>query len=78
MKFSESNVRRLKAPEGKSDITIWDNGMPGFGIRFRDGGAGVYIIQYKVDGKDAKLTLGKVANRSNRGEKAFRVDRTAD
>lgn len=60
MKFTQSNVNKLHAPAGKSDVTVWDEGMQGFGIRFRNGGAGVYIIQYSVKGRQAKLGLGNV------------------
>lgn len=61
MKFSQANVRKLAAPAGKADITIWDDALPGFGIRFRNGGGGVFVIQYFVNGAQAKLGLGKVA-----------------
>ncbi len=60
MKFTQANVRKLTAPEAKSDITIWDEAMPGFGIRFRNGGAGVFVIQYSLHGKPCKIGLGKV------------------
>jgi integrase len=61
MKFTQTNVRKLSAPAGKNDVTICDEAMPGFGIRFRNQGAGVYVIQYSVDGKQAKMALGAVA-----------------
>jgi integrase len=61
VKFSQTNVNKLKATPGKTDETIWDDAMPGFGIRFRNGGAGVYTIQYSLKGKQAKIALGKVA-----------------
>jgi integrase len=61
MKFTQSNVNKLKQSPGKTDETIWDDGLPGFGIRFRNGGAGVYVIQYSVNGRQGKMGLGKVA-----------------
>ena len=63
MKFTQSSVNKLRPPEGATDITIWDEAMPGFGVRFRNGGAGVYIIQFRdrKSGKPEKLQLGKVA-----------------
>lgn len=61
MKFTQTNVRSLKPPIGKADITIWDEAMAGFGIRFRNGGAGAFVIQYQIGERQAKMTLGKVA-----------------
>jgi integrase len=66
MKFtSESAIRKAEGVKGKSDITIWDDGMTGFGVRFRSGEPVSYVIQY-VLGKDKhgkrierKKTLGK-------------------
>jgi integrase len=60
MRFTQTNVKKLKPEEGKTDVTIWDEGLPGFGIRFRNGGAGVYVIQYSVNGRQGKIGLGKV------------------
>lgn len=61
MKFTQANVRNLKATLGKTDETVWDENMPGFGIRFRNGGAGIFVIVYSLHGKQTRLQLGKVA-----------------
>jgi len=61
MKFTQSNVRTLKCPDGKSDYTQWDEAMAGFGIRFRNGGGGTYIILYSVLGRQTRLPLGRVS-----------------
>lgn len=61
MRFTSSNVLKLSAPKDKSDVTIWDERMPGFGIRFRNQGAGIYVIQYSIGGKQAKMAIGPVA-----------------
>lgn len=60
MKFTQTNVNKLPAPKG-GDVTIWDEALPGFGIRFRNGGAGTYIIRYRLNGKQQRLPLGAVA-----------------
>jgi hypothetical protein len=52
----------MRAPAGSTDHTEWDDGMPGFGIRVRDGGAGAYTIKFSLHGKQVKLGLGKVNN----------------
>ncbi len=61
MKFTQTNIRNLKATPGKADETIWDENMAGFGIRFRNGGAGVFVIQYFLHGRQGKMVLGKIA-----------------
>jgi integrase len=61
IKFTQTNVKTCKATPGKSDETIWDDAMPGFGIRFRNGGPGTFVIQYSLNGKQAKIGLGKVS-----------------
>jgi integrase len=62
VKFTQTYVGKLRPPEGKNDITIWDESMEGFGIRFRNGKPGVYVIQFRdrIKGKQEKITLGKV------------------
>jgi len=61
MKFNQNNARALKCPEGKSDHTEWDEDMPGFGIRFRNGKPGVYVIRYSLNGHQSRLALGRVS-----------------
>lgn len=61
MKFTQTNVAKIKAPND-GDVTIWDDEMKGFGVRFRSGGVGVYCIKYSVNGRQGKMTLGAVTN----------------
>lgn len=61
VEFTQTNVKILRPPAGKADHIIWDGSLPGFGIRFRNGGAGSYMIKYFVNGRQAKMDLGKVA-----------------
>jgi integrase len=61
MKFTETNVTKLKPPPGKVDHWIPDDKTPGFGIRFRNGGEGVYGIRYGIAGRDRRLSYDKVS-----------------
>ena len=61
MRFTQARVNALKPPAGKADHEEIDEAMPGFGIRFRNGGSGTYFIKYRLGGKDGRLSLGKVA-----------------
>ena len=33
MKLSSRNVKGLVRPAGKDDVVIWDDDLPGFGVR---------------------------------------------
>jgi integrase len=58
--FTQATVNKMKPPPGKADATIWDKNMNGFGVRFRDGGAGVFTIKYSLNGRQAKIALGRI------------------
>jgi integrase len=60
MKFNATNVGKLRPPEGVADYYVWDDATPGFGIRFRDGGHGTFLVKFFVNGKQGKMSLGKV------------------
>ena len=64
MKFTQSAVAKFKMPEGKREHIEFDDSMPGFGLRVRNGGKRehrTYILQYKIGPKQRRMTLGNVA-----------------
>ena len=64
MKFTQATVARFKMPEGKREHIEFDDSMPGFGLRVRNGGMRehrTYILQYKIGPKQRRMTLGNVA-----------------
>ena len=38
-------------PQGKNEIIVFDEDMPGFGLRLRAGGSAVWVAQYRVGAK---------------------------
>jgi len=60
MKLNRVNVERLALPAGVNDRIIFDDGLPGFGLRIRDGGKRTWIVQYRVGAKQRRVTLGTV------------------
>ena len=61
MKFTQTNVARFRPPAGTPDHWEPDDALPGFGMRFRNGGLGVYAIRYNIGSKEGRLSLGQVA-----------------
>ena len=58
MEFSKTTIAALSIPVGKTDLIQFDDELPGFGIRLRAGGKRVWIIQYRVDGRQRRVTIG--------------------
>src|SRR6478609_3821343 len=58
MEFSKATIAALSIPAGKTDLIQFDDELPGFGIRLRTGGKRVWIIQYRIDGRQRRVTIG--------------------
>src|ERR1700690_1867437 len=58
MRLTKANVARLTIPEGKTESIVFDEAMPGFGVRLRAGGKRTWIAQYRLGNKQRRLTLG--------------------
>ncbi|UZF90645.1 tyrosine-type recombinase/integrase [Bosea sp. NBC_00550] len=60
MKLIRQNVARLTLPAGKSDYIVFDDALPGFGLRLRAGGKRAWVVQYRVGSKQRRVTLGNL------------------
>ena len=60
MRLTKANVARLKVPEGKSESIVFDDDLPGFGVRIRAGGKRTWIAQYRIGAKQRRMTLGTI------------------
>lgn len=60
MRLTEQSVVRLRIPTGKSELIAFDDDLPGFGVRLREGGARTWIAQFRVNGAQRRMTLGSV------------------
>src|SRR5882757_261158 len=58
MKLTVKSVRALHLPKGKSDHLVWDDDIPGFGLRLRAGGSRNWVFQYALGDKQRRLSLG--------------------
>jgi integrase len=60
-KLSESFVASITVPDGKRDILVFDDDLPGFGIRKYATGRTVYFVKYELQGKQRKFTIAPYA-----------------
>jgi integrase len=60
MKITATTIRSLVLPAGKKEDFFWDDDVAGFGIRLRKGGSRTLVFQYKLGGKQRRMTLGSV------------------
>lgn len=59
MKISQTVAMRTKAPES-GYLLIWDGGLSGFGLRVTSSGAKSFILQYRVNGRERRYTIGQL------------------
>jgi len=58
MKLSPQAVRTARLPAGKSEAILFDDDVPGFGLRLRQQGSRTFIFQYKLGTKQRRMALG--------------------
>lgn len=61
MKFTKTSIDAIRLPAGKSEHFLWDDTMPGFGIRVRASGQKYYVAQYRVGKRSGRTTLGNAS-----------------
>jgi integrase len=60
MRLTRQTVARLVIPSGRPELIVFDEDLPGFGIRLRAGGKRTWIVQYRSGTKQRRLTLSTV------------------
>lgn len=60
MKLTKATIGNLEVLPGKLERFVWDDAMPGFGLRIRSGGKRVWVAQYRIGKKQRRVTLGTV------------------
>jgi hypothetical protein len=58
-KLTKTLVERIEAAD--RDVVVWDDALPGFGVRVKPSGVRSYIIQYRSrnTGASKRLTIGQ-------------------
>jgi Arm domain-containing DNA-binding protein len=59
MKLTKSSLAALKIAQGKGDQFIWDDDLPGFGIRLR-GDTARWVVQYRIGAQQRRESLGDI------------------
>ena len=57
MKLTLNTISKIDTG-GKADFIAWDDDLPGFGLRIREGGSRNYIVQYKIGKQNRRMTIG--------------------
>ena len=59
MRLLESSIARLTVPSGKRESYLWDETLPGFGVRAFSGGKRSFVVKYQLaNGQQRKISLG--------------------
>jgi integrase len=61
MKLTIKSITALKLPPGKTDHIEFDDAIPGFGIRLREGGSRTWVFQYTLGSKQRRMAIGKAS-----------------
>jgi integrase len=60
MKLTDKAVSGLKLINGKSELLVFDETLPGFGVRLRAGGKRSWVVQYRNGQQQRRLSLGTI------------------
>jgi len=60
VRLTDAAIAALKVPADKSEIIIFDDLLPGFGIRLRSGGSKRFVYQYKLNSTNRRVTFKEV------------------
>jgi integrase len=60
MKLNIKNTSELELPLGSRDAVFWDDNIPGFGVRVREGGSRTWVYRYRIGKKQRAIKLGSV------------------
>jgi integrase len=60
MNITETKLPSLKLKPGETDKIFFDDEVPGFGVRIREGGSRKFVLHYRIGGSQRRYTVGAV------------------
>jgi integrase len=58
MKLTQKTCNALTLPRGQNEVIVFDDALPGLGLRVRVTGGRSWVYQYKVGARHRRMTLG--------------------
>lgn len=58
MRLTRANISRFQLPPGRADALLFDDDLPGFGLRVNAGGRKTWVAQFRIGGKQRRVALG--------------------
>ena len=55
VRFTEKTLAKIALPAGRAEMLVWDDDLPGFGVRLRSGGKRTWVAQYRLGSKHLAL-----------------------
>ena len=59
MKLTDRTVEAAQCPDGRKDVLLFDDALPGFGLRVTKAGRRLFIMQYRVGATVRRTSLGE-------------------
>jgi Arm DNA-binding domain len=60
MKLTFDTIRAIAPVPPKTEIIVFDDDVPGFGVRASLNGSKVFVVQYSIGNQQRRTSLGKV------------------
>ena len=60
MKLTFDTIRAIAPVPPKTEIIVFDDDVPGFGVRASLSGWKVFIVQYSIGNQQRRISLGKI------------------
>lgn len=60
MKLTFDTICAIAPVPPKTEIIVFDDDVPGFGVRASLNGSKVFIVQYSIGNKQRRISLGKI------------------